>query len=137
MAASTLNSGVYVRRVLLICLPPFWFMLSLLSYLFVHQNGAGSHRLRHTLATRLLNAGMEITRIQKLLGHDNLNTTMIYAQVLDKTLEADYRQAMQKIEHQQLSLSTTPEVVTNWLIPETIAHSDPIEVTTAEIDNFV
>jgi site-specific recombinase XerD len=27
------------------------------------------HRLRHTLATRLLNAGMEVTRIQKLLGH--------------------------------------------------------------------
>ena len=72
------------------------------------------HRLRHTLATRLLNAGMEITRIQKLLGHDNLNTTMIYAQVLDKTLEADYRVAMGKIETNQIPLSTTPELVTNW-----------------------
>jgi site-specific recombinase XerD len=72
------------------------------------------HRLRHTLATRLLNAGMKITRIQKLLGHDNLNTTMIYAQVLDKTLEADYRMAMSKIEANQLPLSTTPELVTNW-----------------------
>jgi site-specific recombinase XerD len=72
------------------------------------------HRLRHTLATRLLNTGMKITRIQKLLGHDNLNTTMIYAQVLDKTLEADYRMAMSKIEANQLPLSTTPELVTNW-----------------------
>ena len=33
------------------------------------------HRLRHTLATRLLNAGMEITRIQKLLGHQEISTT--------------------------------------------------------------
>jgi integrase/recombinase XerC len=72
------------------------------------------HRLRHTLATRLLNAGMEITRIQKLLGHDNLNTTMIYAQVLDKTLETDYRVAMSKIEAQQTPLSSTPELVINW-----------------------
>ena len=72
------------------------------------------HRLRHTLATRLLNAGMEITSIQKLLGHDNLNTTMIYAQVLDRTLETDYRVAMSKIEAQQTPLSTTPELVINW-----------------------
>ena len=41
LAASILNSRVYVRRVL-ICLPPFWFLLSLLPYLTVHQNGACS-----------------------------------------------------------------------------------------------
>jgi len=56
------------------------------------------HRLRHTLATRLLNAGMEITRIQKLLGHQEISTTMIYARVLDPTVEADYRRAMRQIE---------------------------------------
>lgn len=39
------------------------------------------HRLRHTLATRLLNQGMRITSIQRLLGHDKLDTTMIYAHV--------------------------------------------------------
>ena len=39
------------------------------------------HRLRHTCATRLLNAGMDITRIQKLLGHEMISTTMIYARV--------------------------------------------------------
>ncbi|MGH2620149.1 MAG: tyrosine-type recombinase/integrase, partial [Anaerolineales bacterium] len=50
------------------------------------------HRLRHSLATRLLNAGLDITRIQKLLGHTQLSTTQVYARVLDTTLEADYRQ---------------------------------------------
>lgn len=66
------------------------------------------HRLRHTLATRLLNSGMEITRIQKLLGHEQVNTTMIYARVQDRTLEMDYRRVMQQIERQQMPLSNTP-----------------------------
>lgn len=67
-----------------------------------------AHRLRHTFATRLLNAGMDITRIQKLLGHQYLNTTLIYARVSDSTVEADYRRAMRAIEHQQMPLATTP-----------------------------
>lgn len=68
------------------------------------------HRLRHTLATRLLNAGMEITRIQKLLGHQEISTTMIYARVLDLTVEADYRRAMHQIE-QRSELSTEAAVL--------------------------
>ena len=72
------------------------------------------HRLRHTLATQLLNAGMDITRIQKLLGHAFLNTTQIYARVHDATLEADYRQAMQTIERQHMPLSSTAQPVPDW-----------------------
>jgi len=66
------------------------------------------HRLRHTFATRLLNAGMDVTRIQKLLGHDLLSTTMIYARVQDATVERDYRKAMRQIELQHMPLSNTP-----------------------------
>ena len=72
------------------------------------------HRLRHSLATRLLNAGMDITRIQKLLGHTQLSTTQVYAQVLDTTLEADYRRAMTRIEQHSLPLSDEPLAVGNW-----------------------
>jgi integrase/recombinase XerD len=72
------------------------------------------HRLRHTLATQLLNAGMEITRIQKLLGHEQLNTTLIYARVHDATVEADYRQAMQQIERQHMPFSSTAEPAPAW-----------------------
>jgi integrase/recombinase XerD len=72
------------------------------------------HRLRHTLATRLLNTGMDITRIQKLLGHEHLDTTLIYARALDTTVEADYRRAMGHIERQQAPLSDTPLPVANW-----------------------
>lgn len=72
------------------------------------------HRLRHTCATRLLNAGMDITRIQKLLGHEQISTTMIYARVQDATVEADYRQALSRIERQQRPLSDQPIAVANW-----------------------
>ena len=72
------------------------------------------HRLRHTLATRLLNAGMEITRIQKLLGHQEISTTMIYACVLDPTVEADYRRAMCQIELRPKLSTETAILASDW-----------------------
>jgi integrase/recombinase XerC len=72
------------------------------------------HRLRHTLATRLLNAGMDITRIQKLLGHVQINTTLLYARVSDATLESDYRRAMTTIEAHQSPLYDAPILAANW-----------------------
>ena len=61
------------------------------------------HRLRHTCATQLLNAGCRVTSIQKFLGHKRLNSTMVYARVHEQTAADDYRAAMQQIE-QRLDL---------------------------------
>lgn len=95
------------------------------------------HRLRHTLATRLLNVGMDISRIQKLLGHEHLSTTMIYAAVLDTTLEADYRQAMAQIEMAQMPLSRTPEAVPEWPRPQTADRPHPVEPAPLRSDHAV
>ena len=56
------------------------------------------HRLRHTYATQLLNAGYRVTSIQKLLGHRRLNSTMVYARVHDQTVAQDYFTAMEQVE---------------------------------------
>ena len=39
---------------------------------------AGTHTLRHSIATHLLQSGMKLERIQQFLGHAGLDSTQIY-----------------------------------------------------------
>ena len=48
------------------------------------------HKLRHTFATSALNSGMDIVVIQQLLGHSNLDTTQIYAQLSQESVRHSY-----------------------------------------------
>jgi integrase/recombinase XerD len=93
------------------------------------------HRLRHTLATRLLNAGMDIVSIQHLLGHEKLDTTMIYAHVHDITVERDFRQAMTRLEARHERRTDTAERESTPLVEEFFSHTDqPVSIVNQEPD---
>lgn len=63
--------------------------------------GVSPHRLRHTYATQLLNHGMSLEGLRCLMGHENLQTTLIYARLADDTLEQQYRAAMALVSKQE------------------------------------
>lgn len=51
------------------------------------------HLLRHTMATRLVNQGMPIEHVRKVLGHESIDTTRIYAETATESVQESFKEA--------------------------------------------
>lgn len=50
------------------------------------------HKFRSTLATRAIDKGMPIEQLKELLGHTEIDTTLVYAQVQQKNIKRSHEQ---------------------------------------------
>ena len=60
--------------------------------------GISPHKIRHSCATLLLNAGAPVVTVQTLLGHKYVDTTLKYARLYDGTVATEYYRAMEQVE---------------------------------------
>lgn len=92
-----------------------------------------THRLRHTYATELLNAGMSLVGVMKLLGHNDHRMTLRYAEITLETASKEYFEALSHIEHryeniisESMSAETNPikmldnvvHLILNWSLDD-------------------
>jgi integrase/recombinase XerD len=69
---------------------------------YAEQAGLGEeftvHSLRHSIATHLLEAGMDIEYVRDHLGHVNIQNTAIYARITDRRREQVFRELEKSYE---------------------------------------
>ena len=65
---------------------------------------ANPHRLRHTFGTDMVCAGISLPALQRLMGHSQIHTTMLYVQLAPQDVWREYARAVQN----RVRLATPP-----------------------------
>lgn len=63
-----------------------WLVGKHLNQAGLSQKHCSAHKLRHTAATLMYQNGVDVRTLKEVLGHENLDTTMIYTHVIDDNL---------------------------------------------------
>ena len=81
------------------------------------------HRLRHTMATQLLNADADLATIQDLLGHSQVTTTQRYCRVANLKVQRDYYKAMKLVmQRTQSEQEEDHQEGETWICGQQLTH---------------
>lgn len=88
------------------------------------------HQFRHTVGTRMVNAGMPIHIIQRYLGHVTSEMTMNYAHIHDNTMKKEYLTYQDKLVNNQGDIIKSPNTKDlpeelKWLKANILAQALP------------
>ena len=61
-----------------------------------HVPHANPHRCRHTFGSDMVRAGMSLPALQQLMGHSQIQTTLLYVQLAPQDVWREYARALQK-----------------------------------------
>lgn len=65
------------------------------------------HTSRHTFASLLIQIGVPITSVQKMLGHQKISTTQIYGEVNRDTISKDLKKVLKKVKKSEIKISVS------------------------------
>src|SRR5271157_1968847 len=60
-----------------------------------HVPQANAHRLRHTFGADMVRAGISLPALQRLMGHSQIHTTMLYVQLAPQDVWREYARAIE------------------------------------------
>ncbi len=74
------------------------WMAEILGQCGLGGKGYTPQTLRHTFATNMVNAGMDLTVLRDLMGHKNSNRTLSYALLSNQSVRDSYYRAVRQVE---------------------------------------
>lgn len=73
-----------------------WYDVNQIGSIVELKESLSYHQSRHSFGTLLLSAGVSIESVAKMMGHANINTTQVYAQITEQKISEDMDKLMER-----------------------------------------
>ncbi len=73
-----------------------WYEVNQIGSIIGLKENLSYHQSRHSFGTLLLSAGISIESVAKMMGHANINTTQVYAQITEQKISEDMDKLMER-----------------------------------------